>query len=188
MRKIKLKNTKTGGGAPVPQVGELLLSGQQLRLGNGVDAFGNLASAGAAYEQFTQKVITPAAGYTQAGSFGINPSPIQELEVYRGDNMLADYTGGDETKDYDVDLYTTKCISLKNELGATGAIDLVWWAFFPDGKTLMVSLESDDEDPVEIKYYRGSTQKSITVTWEQPVMFVNMSWWTPFQGVAQKLI
>jgi hypothetical protein len=48
----------------------------------------------------------------------------------------------------------------------------------------MVSLESDDEDPVEIKYYRGSTQKSITVTWEQPVMFVNMSWWTPFQGVA----
>ena len=184
MRKIKLKNVKTGSGAPVPQVGELILSGQQLRLGNGVDTTGNLASAGAAYEQFTQKVITAAAGYTQAGKFGIGPDPIQELEVYRGDNMLADQTGGDETKDFDVDLYTTKCIQLKNELGATGAIDLTWWAFYPDGKTIFVSLESEDEDPVEIKYYRDDAQKSITVTWAQPIMFVNLVWWTPFQGVA----
>ena len=186
-RKIKMKHVKDGieFTGPVYKEGELVVAGtyNSIRLGDGITAGGNPVSAGTLVEEFQQVVTNASAGYTPGDMYGTG-SP-QEIEVYRGDNMLADKTGGDTTKGFDEDLMTDKNIMLRRATGGTGAIDLPRWGFGPGVKTLYLYTIESEEDIV-VHYYRGATAKSITVTYEQPVMFkcFDTATWTAFQSVA----
>ena len=187
-RKIKMKKVVTDGGfsGPVYKEGELVVAGtyNSLRLGDGKTAGGNPVSAGTLVEEFQQVVTNASAGYTPGDELG-NGSP-QEIEVYRGDNMLADKTGGDTSKEFDEDLFTEKNILLRRATGGTGAIDLPRWSFSPGVKTLYLYTISTEEDIV-VHYYHGATAKSITVTAGRSVMFKCFnagSSWMAFQSVA----
>lgn len=185
-----MKNVTTNaygpGNTPVYNDGELVVAGtyNSIRLGDGKTAGGNPVSAGTLVEEFQQVVTNASAGYVTGGKYG-TPAHPQEIEIYRGDNMLEDKTGGDTTKDFDEDLMTDKNIMLRRESGGTGAIDLTWWAFGPGVKTIYLYTIEGEEDIV-VHYHRGATAKSITVTYEQPVMFKCFAagTWTAFQSVA----
>ena len=183
-RKIKMKHVKTSGGL-VYEEGELIVLGtfNSLRLGDGRTEGGNPVSAGTLVEEFQQVVTNASAGYTPGDELG-NGSP-QEIEVYRGDNMLADKTGGDTSKEFDEDMMTDKSIMLSRATGGTGAIDLPRWSFTPGVKTLYLYTDSTEEDIV-VHYYHGATAKSITVTAERAVMFkcFNAGTWMAYQSVA----
>ena len=184
-RKLKMKHVNDVYNDPVYKEGELVVAGtyNSLKLGDGKTAGGNPVSAGTLVEEVQQVVTNASAGYTPGDMYGTG-SP-QEIEVYRGDNMLEDKTGGDTTKDFDEDLMTDKNIMLRRATGGTGAIDLPRWSFSPGVKTLYLYTIESEEDIV-VHYYRGTTAKSITVTYEQPVMFkcFETATWTAFQSVA----
>ena len=187
-RKIKMKSVKASGdfNKPVYKKGELIVAGtyNSLRLGDGKTAGGNPVSAGTLVEEFQQVVTNASAGYTPGDQYG-NGSP-QEIELYRGDNMLADKTGGDTSKEFDEDLFTEKNIMLRRATGGTGAIDLHSWSFSPGVKTLYLYTIPTEEDIV-VHYYHSATAKSITVTAERSVMFKSLhsgSSWMAFQAVA----
>ena len=187
-RKIKMKHVNIDSlDNPVYADGELVVQGSynKLRLGDGKTAGGNPVSAGTLVEEFTQVVENASAGYVPSGQYGLNPVAPQEIEIYRGDNMLADNTGGDTAKDVDEDLFTEKSILLRRASGGTGAIDLPRWDFAGGVKTLYLRTLESEEDIV-VHYRRDTTAKSITVTFEQPVMFKTLGpgIWTAWQSVA----
>jgi len=167
-RKIQMKRFMHTSGPfdPILGEGELAILGyNELRIGDGVVEGGHLVAGGTVTENLTVECTALSAGFTPRGRFG-TPAGDQSIDLYKGD--------GNPDNANDEDLYTSKAYWLKNELGATAAISLPSWAFHLDGKTIYVHQIVEGAPDVVIHWWYWGSQKQITLTDAQPIMFVHL--------------
>lgn len=173
-----MKRFKDTSGPYEPPLGdgELAVIGyNELRIGDGVVDGGHLLAGGTVTENVTITCTELSAGYTPRGRYG-TPAGGQSIDLYKAD--------GNPNNANDKDLYTSKAYWLKNELGATAAIDLPGWAYHLDGKTIYVHQIVEGANDVVIHYWYFGTQKQITLTDATPIMFVHLGGgWNAFQPV-----
>ena len=167
-RKIQMKKFIINDSPidPVLGEGELAILGyNELRIGDGVVKGGHLVAGGTVTENVTVECTALSAGFTPRGRYG-TPEGDQSIDLYRGD--------GNPDNAYDEDRYTSKAYWLKNELGAAAAISLPWWAYHLSGKTIYVHQLVEGAPDVVIHWWYFGTQKQITLTDAQPIMFVDL--------------